>query len=534
MRFSRMFWLCIALTILGVLLGLLWTDRAPLPGSGEPGAGIVLEGEAERTESSGILDDFTHAAASSKPPGEIPYPQGAVEGELVVHFDSREDYLNYLKALAGAGHTPLGRIDELLAVRISEEVWLGSNVGESGARADYSYSVVQPAPPERVAPAELGRLLAYGASARSIVGGISDGNGSGIRVGVLDSGIAGHTQFDDVEIVKIDLAGGGVAGSGSDHGTAVASIISGSEGIVPEAELIAVRVLDEAGRGNSFHLADGIVRSVDLGVDIINMSLGLYEDAPIVRQAIRYAADRGVLLVAPAGNDGFDQMAYPAAYAEVLSVTAVDASGRQAGFPNQSEAIDFAAPGVGVEAALGDEGTKLFSGTSAATPFVSGTLASLISGEETMDPEAAVALLQRTLNDAGAPGRDPVYGAGALDWQRLRERHITDLVDLALADIHLDPEALPGTTMPVEVTVQNRGTKWLNQAQLEVLVEGSDPVSFSIGTLGPGQIATRKVYTQVPSGSEARLDLAARVLPDGVDEDVRLDNNIKAVSFRPR
>lgn len=529
-----MFWLCIALAILGVLMGLFWSDSAPLPESEDQGSGIVMEKEAERTESSGLSDDFPDAATSSKAAPEIPYPRGAVEGELVIHFDTREDYLNYLEALDGAGHAPLGRIDELLAVRISEEALLRLKADESGARAGYSYKVAQPAPPERVAPAELGRLLAYGTSARNIVGGIPQGDGSGVQVGILDSGIDRHPQFDDVDIVKIDLVGGGVAGSGADHGTAVASILSGSEGIVPEAELIAVRVLDQEGLGNSFHVADGIVRSVDAGVDVINMSLGLYEDAPIVRQAVRYAADRDVLLVAAAGNDGFDRMPYPAAYPEVLSVTAVDAAGLQAGFPNQSEAIDFAAPGVGVEAALEDEGTRLFSGTSAAAPFVTGTLVSLMSGEAAMESTAAVALLQRTLNDAGAPGTDPLYGAGALDWQRLRERNTTDIVDLALADIHLDPKALPGTKMPVEVTVQNRGTKWLNQAQLDVLIDDADPVSFSIGTLGPGQISTRTVYTQVPSDREARLDLAARVLPENIDEDVRIDNNIKAVNFQPK
>ena len=534
MRIARMFWLCLALAILGVLMGLFWSGKMPSLHSVDDGAKDIVGTAGTKAEGSGVEYDFPYAATSSQAPPEIPYPQGAIAGEAVIRFESRKDYLNYLKALARAGFTPLGKIDELLAVRIPEEALLQLNAGEYGARVGYSYEVTQPEPPERVAPAQLGRLLAFGTSARNIVGGVPQGDGSGMLVGILDSGIEAHPQFDDAYIVNIDLVGGGLAGLGADHGTSVASIISGSEGIVPEAELFVVRVLDDQGRGNSFHVAEGIVQSVDLGVNIINMSLGLYQDAPVVRQAIRYAAERDVLLVAAAGNDGFDRMPYPAAYDEVLSVTAVDAGGRQAGFPNQSEAIDFAAPGVGVEAALGDEGTTLFSGTSAAAPFVSGTLASLMSGEDALEPAAAVALLRRTLNDAGAPGTDPVYGAGALDWQRLRERDTKGLVDLALADIYLDPKALPGTTMPVEVTVQNRGTKWLNQAQLEVLVDDADPVTFSIGMLGPGQITTRKVYTQIPADSGSGLDLGARVFPEVVDDDVRLENNIKVVSFRPR
>src|SRR5690606_921845 len=159
----------------------------------------------------------------------------------------------------------------------------------------------------------------------------------------------------------------------------------------------------------------------DRGAAIINMSLGLYADADVVREAVHYAHDKGVVMVAAAGNDAFTQLAYPAAYPEVLAVTAVDAAGRQALFPNQSTTIDFAAPGVGLLAAAVDDRVESFSGTSAAAPVVTGTLAALISEDPSWTPIQAVAVLQRYLNDAGAAGIDPVYGAGVLDWDRLRE-----------------------------------------------------------------------------------------------------------------
>ena len=533
MQRSRTFWLSLALATLGVVISLLWSGKKPSPDSALE-KGVENTGETAVGDRQAVSYDLLDEDMVSQPKPEIRYPEGTVAGELVISFENREDYLDYLEALARAGYAPLGQIDALLAVRIPEEALLRIATDESRARASYSYHVSQPKPPDRASKAQPHRLLAYGSSARDIVGGVPQGDGSGMLVGILDSGIEAHPQFSDVSITEIDLAGSGVAGLGADHGTSVASIISGSEGIVPEAGLFVGRVLDEEGKGNSFHLAEGIVQSVDLGVNIINMSLGLYEDSPLVRQAVRYAVERDVLLVAAAGNEGFNRMPYPAAYDEVLSVTAVDAEGRQAGFPNQSEAIDFAGPGVGVEAAHGNEGTALFSGTSAAAPFVSGTLASLMSGETAMEPAAAVALLRRNLNDAGAPGKDAVYGAGVLDWQRLRERNTEGIVDLALADIYLDPKALPGTTIPVEVTVQNRGTKWLNRAELEVLVDDANTVTFSIGTLGPGQVTSRKVYTQVPSDREVGLDLGARVLPEVLSDDVRLDNNVKIVKFGPR
>ena len=274
---------------------------------------------------------------------------------------------------------------------------------------------------------------------------------------------------------------------------------------------------------------------MDQGAKIINLSLGVYQDSLLLRQAVSYAHEQGVLLVAAPGNDSYDRMSYPAAYENVLSVTAVDARGSYALFPNQSADIDFAAPGVGILTAKEDTGTTFFSGTSAAAPFVSGTLASLMSGERALSANDAVQVLRSYLNEAGAPGPDPEYGAGVLDWSRLRERTTPDIQDVALAAIHLSPDAQPGTNMPIEVTVQNRGTQWLNAAQLEVRINDGEPVSFSIGTLGPGQITTRKVYALVPSQDSGQaLNLAARVLPRDLNQDVRLENNLQAVQFRPR
>jgi len=530
MKYPRLLWILLALALLGAMIGyFVSTERPFSPKRSEEAA------EPEPGEPGRLVYDFPTILNEPPTVENISFPKNAIEGEFVVHFTTRGDYLAYLKALAGAGLAPLGQIDELLAVRIPESALLLANFGQYGARASYSYRVERPAPPVERDPEAFAGLTGFGASARAITGGSSDGTGRGVIVGILDSGIQAHPQFDDVYIVHIDLAGGGVAGPGAAHGTSVASIITGSEGIAPEAELLVVRVLDDEGLGNSYHVAQGIVQAVDLGVKVINMSLGVYQDTPLLRQAVAYAHERGVLMVAAAGNDGFDRMPYPAAYPEVLAVTAVDGSGQQARFPNQSEEIDFAAPGVGILTAKEDEGTTLFSGTSAAAPFVSGTLATLISGSEALPPKQAVALLRRMLNDQGAPGADPVYGAGVVDWDRLRERGTVGLLDVALADIYLQPDAQPGTTMPIEVTVQNRGTRWFGDAVLEVFIgEAEEPVSFTLGSLGPGQTTTRKVFTAVPPlDSDETLSLAARVLPEKMMDDVRLENNVKAVTFRP-
>lgn len=462
------------------------------------------------------------------------YPSGAIPGERIIHFSNREDYLSYLKTLSESGLSPKGTIDALLAIRVSDTVLSQLNPAIYGGQEHFSYQIEQPLPPAELNPELLSELRAFDASAGAIIGGEFEGDGSGVLVGILDSGIEDHAYFDGLNIDSVDLTGRGISGAGSGHGAAVASIIAGKEGIAPAADLLVIRVLDDQGVGSSFDLANGIIHAVDQGAQVINLSLGLYQDTQTLRDAVRYAQAQGVILVAAAGNDGYSQLPYPAAYPQVLSVTAVDGRGRQAVFPNQSEAIDFAAPGVGISAVGEDANKQLFSGTSAAAPFVTGTLAALLSADSTLTAQQAVELLGRYLDDAGAAGTDPIYGGGLLNWDRLRERATKDVNDLALADIYLQAGVLPGTTMPVEVTVQNRGTAWMPVAELTVLVGESAPQKFTVGTLAPGQTTTRKIHVQVPTlQSGEMLQIAARVLTEDVFGDVRPENNAKAVFFRP-
>lgn len=466
---------------------------------------------------------------------EIDYPKNAIPGELVLQFSNQADYAAYLEMLAEAGQLPLGQIDALMVIRIDTGTLNRVNPRGFEITPSFSYEVARPLPPIELSPEALASLKGFGQSARQISGGPVDGDGTGVLVAILDSGIQAHSQFDDVSIVPIDLAGGGVAGTGAAHGTSVASIISGSEGIAPNSDLLVVRVLDDEGLGNSFHVAEGIVQATDLGAQIINMSLAVYQDSAVLRQAISYANDKGVLMVAAAGNDGYTTMPYPAAYETVIAVTAVDANGKQALFPNQSTSIDIAAPGVSILTAKENFGTTLFTGTSAAAPFVSGTLASMLSAEHSLAPKQVVDLVKNYLNDAGSPGEDSAYGDGVIDWDRLRERDTPGILDLSIADIHLDPSAQPGTTMPIEVTVQNRGTSWSTESELDIVIGEADPVSFTIGALGPGLTTTRKVFTAVPADKQAgRLSISAQILPKDLNTDVRLENNRKGANYQAK
>ncbi|MGB0370187.1 MAG: S8 family peptidase [Opitutales bacterium] len=500
-----------------------------------------LRVEESETEAAGSIFEETAPSESPESAQEesweehLQYPPNAIRDELVIHFDNSGDYYAYLDALAKAGFSVQGQIDALLSVRIPTEMARRIHPGRFGGRSSFSYVVQRPSLPNELDPGALSLLRGFGNSARAITsGGPGAGDGSGVLVAVLDSGLEAHAQFEGLEILELDLSGEGLAGPGSDHGTSVASIIAGSEGVAPNADLMVVRVFNEAGQGSSYDVARGIVEAVDQGAKIINMSLGVYQDAAVMREAVKYAVDRDVLLVAAAGNDAIDVLPYPAAYEEVLAVTAVDAIGQQAIFPNQSTTIDFAAPGVGVIAAGDADGLIAFSGTSAAAPFVSGTLAALMSGEGPLTPQAAVDFLDRYANEAGAPGDDPRFGGGVLDWDRMKENGDRGVVDVALASVYIPPSSLPGTLAAIDVTVENRGTQWLDQAELQIAIGDQEPKTYPISSLTVGETTTRRIYAEIPaSEDDGLLQVRAQVLTEEVETDVRLENNMTAVRFLP-
>ncbi len=509
------------LLLIGVLAG-RWLNQREVPSEPELTRAQPIVGSVEP----GIA--WQPSAA-----GPIPYPKSAKHGQLVVTFEDEAAYRAYLAELERAGTPASGQIDGLLTLLLDEATLRARFPREGDVKVGFTYEVQPPLPPEAINPEAFAYLRGFGVSAAQIVGEM-DSTGEGVRVAILDSGLMEHAQFADSDIEVLDYTGSGMDAEGAGHGTSVASIIGGKEGIAPDATLLVMRVLGEDGIGSSFEVASAIVDAVDADADIINLSLGLYVDTPVLRNAVAYAEQQGVLLVAAAGNDGYGGLSYPAAYESVIAVTAVDANATQAIFPNQSKDIDFAAPGVGVLTAKGDLGTASFTGTSAAAPFVSGTLATLLASDSNRMPQQAVELLGDYLNEAGAPGVDPLYGAGVLDWQRLRERDQDDVVDVALASVYLGQDALPGTTMPVEITVQNRGTEWLYNAQLEVVVGDNQPQQFKLEALAPGKTTTREVTALAPADQNApELQIVATVLPEDKDSDVRLENNLKAVQFLP-
>lgn len=244
-----------------------------------------------------------------------------------------------------------------------------------------------------------------------------------VTIGMVDTGINGdHAIFEgaDLEVLRIaDEADP----SGRQHGTAVAALIVGNaaertRGLLPDAGLIAVDAFVAEGEGERAAAYD-VVRAVDLliGRDARILNLSLAGDANLVlERMVRAAVDAGAVVVAAAGNDGARaEPRFPAAYPDVLAVTAVDRRGRVYRRAVQGDHIDLAAPGVDIWTAASISGARTKTGTSFAAPFVTAAAALILHEEPGLSPaEVAERLVERAA-DAGEPGRDPVFGAGLLD-----------------------------------------------------------------------------------------------------------------------
>ncbi|WP_168188594.1 S8 family peptidase [Thermoflavimicrobium daqui] len=170
------------------------------------------------------------------------------------------------------------------------------------------------------------------------------------------------------------------------HGTHCAGIAAaitnnqiGIASMAPKTKILAVRALDENGEGYLSDIASGITYAVDQGAKIINLSLGSSEDSQTLREAVEYADQKGAIVIAAAGNNSSSTPLYPAFYSKVIAVAATDQNDDKADFSNFGTWVDIAAPGVDIWSTWLKQGYQLESGTSMATPLVSGVAGLLAS-----------------------------------------------------------------------------------------------------------------------------------------------------------
>lgn len=299
------------------------------------------------------------------------------------------------------------------------------------------------------------------------------------------------------------------------HGThcagIIAAILNNNVGI---AGLAQVRIMAEKGLGprggRSDELAKAIIHAVDQGANIFSCSWGSNVRSNVVHDALKYAYNHDVLVIGAAGNSATSLEHYPAAYDEVVAVTATDESDEPAEFTNFGDWVGVAAPGVSIFSTIWDDSYAYMSGTSMSTPHVSGVAALIWSQFPNMTRDQVQAQLQYTADDFGLPGFDEYYGYGRVNARKAVEQAPSDHDVLVLS---LKPPSYVRLGCPgvINATILNMGTEDESDIMVQLLANGSVVNSKIAGFLASG--ASTSVSCSWIPAIEGAYNITSYVMP---------------------
>jgi thermitase len=245
-----------------------------------------------------------------------------------------------------------------------------------------------------------------------------------VVVGIIDTGIdLEHPDLKSniqqgLNLVDKDMLPADDVGHGTHVAGVISALINNGEGVAGMSwrnPVMPIKALDHTGAGSTYTVAQGIIWATDQGAKVINMSLGNYANAQFLHDAIRYAFDRDVVLIAASGNDNTEQPGFPAAYPEVFAVGATDSQLQKASFSNYGDYIDVAAPGVSIASTYPDNQYAALSGTSMASPHVAALAALIRSVNPSLKNTEVMEIMRRTAVDLGPEGKDKYFGYGMID-----------------------------------------------------------------------------------------------------------------------
>ncbi|KIC68530.1 S8 family serine peptidase [Pseudarthrobacter phenanthrenivorans] len=320
--------------------------------------------------------------------------------------------------------------------------------------------------------------------------------GAGVKVAVIDSGIdAKHPDLKGAVAGGYDASGSGQpdgqksVGSKPEHGTLVATMLAGRGhqpasaspspspagtppdgimGVAPEAQLMSVSTWlgspNPSGKSDQDQIPEAVRWAVDNGAKVINISLG--STTPQWPQswdaAFLYAEQKDVVIVAAAGNrvGGNTQVGAPATIPGVLTVAGLDRKNlASVDASSQGISIGVAAPAENLLGGLPGGGYAEWAGTSGSTPIVAGVAALIRSRWPDMSAEQVINRIVSTAKDAGAPGKDPLYGYGILNAEAALKADVPEVSTNPLGTIaewirvHRRGNAAPATPLPTATSV---------------------------------------------------------------------------------
>jgi len=235
-------------------------------------------------------------------------------------------------------------------------------------------------------------------------------------MGNLMAGASFNTQ------TGVQIAGDTIANDDHGHGTHVAGIIGaftnngiGVSGVIWRCRLMPVKVMDYNGVGTDDSIDSGIRFAANNSAEVINLSLGGDGGAGILQASVDYARARNCVVVAAMGNEGLEERFYPAACDGVIAVGATDSNDNKATFSNFGDWMTVCAPGVSILSTYLNNGYSYMSGTSMATPFVSGVAALIFARYPGISLSSVELRLKRGVDDIGSTGKDSFFGYGRIN-----------------------------------------------------------------------------------------------------------------------
>lgn len=252
---------------------------------------------------------------------------------------------------------------------------------------------------------------------------LSKGNDQ-VIIAVLDTGV----QSNHPDLQGKLIAGTNIVDSAAEpdddvgHGTHVSGIIGatvnngeGVAGVSWYNKIMPIKVLDNSGAGSTYSVAKGIIWAVDHGAKVINMSLGNYAQADFLHDAIKYAYERDVVMIAASGNDNTERPGYPAAYPEVFAVASTNSKKEKSSFSNFGDYIDVAAPGDSIASTYPGSQYAALSGTSMASPHVAALAGLIRSVNPDLTNVEVMEIMRTSAIDLGTKGKDIYFGYGEID-----------------------------------------------------------------------------------------------------------------------
>ncbi|TCL64707.1 subtilisin family serine protease [Hydrogenispora ethanolica] len=248
---------------------------------------------------------------------------------------------------------------------------------------------------------------------------------AGVTIAILDTGInAMHEDLQSSIVSGFNVVNNNNnTNDGMGHGSHVAGIAAaavnngkGIAGIAGGSKIMPVKVLGENGSGDLSTIINGIKYATDHGAQVISMSLGGAGSSQALQDAVNYAINRGVSVVAASGNEN-GPVDLPGNCKGVITVGAIDRTGMRASYSNYGPEMDVIAPGSDIMSSYigGASSYTTMSGTSMATPFVAGVVALVRAANPNLTPDEVTAIIQQSATDKGRAGFDNEYGYGVVD-----------------------------------------------------------------------------------------------------------------------